>query len=115
MPDEFYWANLTMCTIPGRIGRCRGPARHPPPGIAIPVRLTIVVDVGRPSGIPRGVMSEASLQYTWTWEAYLEWEAAQPVRYELVDGQVYAMGGGTAEHDTIGNNLRRELWTALRG
>jgi Uma2 family endonuclease len=60
-------------------------------------------------------MSEASLQYTWTWEAYLEWEASQPVRYELVDGQVYAMGGGTAEHDTIGNNLRRELWTALRG
>ena len=60
-------------------------------------------------------MSEAPLQDSWTWAAYLEWEAAQPIRYELVDGQVYAMGGGTAEHDTIGNNIRRELWMALRG
>ena len=41
-----------------------------------------------------------------TWDAYLDWEARQPIRYELVDGQIYAMGGGTAEHDTIGNNLR---------
>ncbi|HEX3996327.1 MAG TPA: Uma2 family endonuclease, partial [Acetobacteraceae bacterium] len=50
-----------------------------------------------------------------TWEAYLDWEARQPIRYELVDGQVYAMGGGTAEHDTIGNNLRGELRTQMRG
>ncbi len=60
-------------------------------------------------------MSEAKLQATWTWEAYLEWEARQPIRYELVDGQVHAMGGGTAEHDTIGNNLRGELRTQMRG
>jgi Uma2 family endonuclease len=60
-------------------------------------------------------MSEAALQYKWTWETYLEWETSQPLRYELVDGQVYAMGGGTAEHDTIGNNIRSELRTALRG
>ena len=51
----------------------------------------------------------------WTWEEYLAWELRQPIRYELVDGQVYAMGGGTAEHDTIGNNLRGELRTRLRG
>jgi len=51
----------------------------------------------------------------WTWEAYLDWEARQPVRYELVDGRVYAMGGGTAAHDMISNNLRRELWSRLRG
>jgi Uma2 family endonuclease len=60
-------------------------------------------------------MSEAPLRESWTWEAYLEWEAGQPVKYELVDGQVYAMGGGTGEHDTIGNNLRYELRLALRG
>jgi Uma2 family endonuclease len=60
-------------------------------------------------------MSEAPLQEAWTWEAYLEWEAAQPIRYEFVDGHVYGMGGGTSEHDTIGNNLRSELRTALRG
>jgi Uma2 family endonuclease len=60
-------------------------------------------------------MSEAKQQPEWTWEAYLDWEASQPIRYELVDGQVYAMGGGTAEHDTIGNNLRVALHMQLRG
>jgi Uma2 family endonuclease len=45
----------------------------------------------------------------------LAWEADQPVRYELVDGQLYAMGGGTAEHDTIGNNLRASLHVQMRG
>ena len=51
----------------------------------------------------------------WTWDAYIDWEARQPFRYELVDGQVHAMGGGTLAHDTIANNLRRELATQLRG
>ena len=58
-------------------------------------------------------MSEAMRQTSWTWEAYLDWEARQPIRYELVDGQVHAMGG--EEHDTIGNNLRAALHTQLRG
>lgn len=60
-------------------------------------------------------MSEAKRQTGWTWEAYLNWEAGQPIRYELVDGEVHARGGGTAEHDTIGNNLRGELRTRMRG
>ena len=60
-------------------------------------------------------MSEAMRQTSWTWEAYLDWEARQPIRYELVDGQVHAMGGGTAEHDTIGNNLRAALHAQMRG
>jgi Uma2 family endonuclease len=60
-------------------------------------------------------MSEAEHQTSWTREAYLEWEALQPIRYELVDGQIHAMGGGTAEHDTIGNNLRAALVGQLRG
>ena len=60
-------------------------------------------------------MSEAKRDAAWTWDAYLEWEARQPRRHELVDGQVYAMGGGTAEHDTIGNNLRAALHSQLRG
>jgi Uma2 family endonuclease len=59
-------------------------------------------------------MSEAP-QKGWTWEAYLDWEERQPIRYEFVDGQIYAMGGGTAEHDSIGNNLRGELRDRLRG
>ena len=60
-------------------------------------------------------MSGAQRRTSWTWEAYVDWEARQPIRYELVDGQVYAMGGGTAEHDTIGNNLRAALHAQLRG
>lgn len=51
----------------------------------------------------------------WTWDAYVDWESGQPIRYELVDGQVHAMGGGTLAHDVIANNLRRELATQLRG
>jgi hypothetical protein len=38
-------------------------------------------------------MSEAKRQSIWTWEAYLDWEFRQPIRYELVDGQVHAMDG----------------------
>jgi Uma2 family endonuclease len=60
-------------------------------------------------------MSDAKRQTNWTWEAYLDWEAHQPIRHELVDGQVFAMGGGTAEHDTIGNNLRAALHAQMRG
>jgi Uma2 family endonuclease len=48
---------------------------------------------------------------SWTWDAYLAWEDKQPIRYELVDGQVFAMGGGTLAHDVIANNLQRTLAT----
>jgi Uma2 family endonuclease len=61
------------------------------------------------------VMSEGKQQTGWTWGDYLAWEARQPVRYELVDCQVYPMGGGTVEHDTIGNNLRAALHAQMRG
>jgi Uma2 family endonuclease len=60
-------------------------------------------------------MSEARQQTNCNWSAYLDWEARQPIRYELVDGQVQAMGGGTAEHDSIGNNLRAALHAQPRG
>jgi Uma2 family endonuclease len=59
-------------------------------------------------------MAETQRQ-NWAWDAYLDWEARQPIRYELVDGQVRAMGGGTLAHDVIANNLRRDLATQLRG
>lgn len=60
-------------------------------------------------------MSDAKQRPVWTWEAYLAWEADQPIRYELVDGEVFAMGGGTTEHDIICNNLRAALHGQLRG
>lgn len=60
-------------------------------------------------------MAEPLRRAGWSWDEYLAWEAAQPIRYELVDGEARAMGGGTAEHDTIANNLRGELRERLRG
>ena len=60
-------------------------------------------------------MSVTKRRETWTWDNYLEWEARQDMRYELVDGEVYAMTGGTADHDTISTNLVAELRERLRG
>ncbi len=60
-------------------------------------------------------MSEAEQRETWSWDHYLEWEIRQPLRYELIDGKPRAMGGGTAEHDTIGNTLPAKLRARLRG
>jgi len=60
-------------------------------------------------------MSGQQKRTRWSWDDYVAWEAAQPVRHELIDGQVYAMGGGTAAHDRIANALRVELTVRLRG
>lgn len=59
-------------------------------------------------------MSEQWKRTHWAWDDYVAWEANQPYRHELVDGQVYAMGGGTAAHDRIANALRVELTLRLR-
>jgi len=51
-----------------------------------------------------------------TVEEYFQLEENDPnVRYEYVDGRVYAMAGGTANHDTIKSNMQRILWSLLRG
>lgn len=44
-----------------------------------------------------------------TAEEYLEWESCQELRYEYCDGEVFAMSGGTKDHDKIAFNLRRAL------
>ena len=41
----------------------------------------------------------------WTWEAYLEWEARQEIKHELVDGQVRAMTGGTVAATTSSRTI----------
>ncbi len=49
-------------------------------------------------------------------EEYFHLEENDPdTRYEYIDGHVYAMAGGTANHDTIKSNLQRILWSLLRG
>ena len=42
-------------------------------------------------------------------EEYLEWEATQELRYEYIDGEVYAMTGGTKPHNRIALNLATAL------
>ena len=55
-------------------------------------------------------------QRTMTVEEYFQLEENDPdIRYEYIDGHVYAMAGGTANHDTVKSNMQRMLWNLLRG
>src|SRR5260370_17012366 len=55
-------------------------------------------------------------QQTMTVEEYFQLEENDPdTRYEYIDGHVYAIAGGTANHDTIKSNIQRILWNLLRG
>jgi Uma2 family endonuclease len=44
---------------------------------------------------------------------YLTFERASTERHEFVDGEIFAMSGGTSEHSAIGHNVQRELGNAL--
>ncbi len=48
-------------------------------------------------------------------EAYFDWEAQQLEKYELIEGRVYAMGGGTQNHSAIAINVVSLLKSYLRG
>jgi Uma2 family endonuclease len=47
-------------------------------------------------------------------EEYFAWEEQQPVRHEYIDGEVYAMTGGTINHSQIASNFNRLLGNHLR-
>ena len=42
-------------------------------------------------------------------QEYLEWEKTQELRYEYIDGEVFAMTGGTKPHNRIALNVYTEL------
>lgn len=48
-------------------------------------------------------------------QEYLDWEEQQPIKYEYINGEVYAMTGGTLAHATIAANLFYQLKNHLRG
>jgi Uma2 family endonuclease len=48
-------------------------------------------------------------------ETYLAEEEISPIKHEYVDGQVYAMTGGTDHHNAIAGNLFAILKNHLRG
>ncbi|MEA5551161.1 Uma2 family endonuclease [Anabaena cylindrica UHCC 0172] len=49
-----------------------------------------------------------------TIEEYLTWELNQDIRYEYMNGEVFAMTGGTIPHNDIALNLYRPLYSHLR-
>ena len=49
-----------------------------------------------------------------TVEEYLEWESQQEIRHEYVNGELFAMTGGTIPHNDIALNLYRALYPHLR-
>ncbi|MFM7579653.1 MAG: Uma2 family endonuclease, partial [Microcystaceae cyanobacterium] len=49
-----------------------------------------------------------------TVETYLAWEPQQNTRYEYVNGEVYAMTGGTVPHNDIAINLLTLLLPSVR-
>lgn len=50
-----------------------------------------------------------------TSQEYLDWEPLQDIRYQYINGEVYAMTGGTLPHSEIAGNLIALLKTHLRG
>jgi Uma2 family endonuclease len=47
-------------------------------------------------------------------DEYLAWEREQPIRHEYIDGEVYAMTGGSLAHNAIALNLYSQLRPHLR-
>jgi Uma2 family endonuclease len=48
-------------------------------------------------------------------EEYFAWEEQQLERHEYIEGEVYAMTGGTVTHSQIASNFNRLLGNHLRG
>jgi Uma2 family endonuclease len=47
-------------------------------------------------------------------EEYFQWEEGQQLRHEYINGEVYAMSGGTINHSKIASNLNFILKSHLR-
>lgn len=50
-----------------------------------------------------------------TFDAYMAWEAGQAERHEFLAGEVFAITGARATHNTIALNVAMALREALRG
>ncbi|MCL1464420.1 Uma2 family endonuclease [Argonema galeatum] len=48
-------------------------------------------------------------------QEYLDWEEQQPIKYEYINGEVFAMTGGTLPHNSIALNLASDLKSHVRG
>ena len=52
---------------------------------------------------------------TWTEQEYWDFEETSPVKHEFINGQLYAMAGGTSDHADICGNVFAAAKTRLRG
>jgi Uma2 family endonuclease len=60
-------------------------------------------------------MTQAARALTHTFAEYLALEAKSETKHELVNGEIFAMAGGTPEHSRLAANVIGELGSALRG
>lgn len=60
------------------------------------------------------MIAQAKFQFM-TPQAYLEWEEQQPIKYEYISGEVFAMTGGILPLNSIAVNLTSGLKNHLRG
>jgi Uma2 family endonuclease len=58
-------------------------------------------------------MGEAAPRIKMSPEEYLAFERASDEKHEYVDGEIFAMSGGTNEHSLLGSSIVRELGIAL--
>ena len=52
--------------------------------------------------------------HDYQYDAYLEYESSSNVKHEFLDGEIYAMAGGTLEHAVIAVNVSSALSAQLR-
>jgi Uma2 family endonuclease len=59
-------------------------------------------------------MATNPVKRLWTVEEYLDYEIETHMRYEFIDGQIFAMAGGSDKHSIIILNIGAELRQQLR-
>ncbi|WP_437563970.1 Uma2 family endonuclease [Sorangium sp. So ce542] len=60
-------------------------------------------------------MNEPARKIIWTYAEYLEQERASPTKHEFLNGEIFAMAGGTPEHARLCLSVGAELRAHLRG
>lgn len=60
-------------------------------------------------------MAIAKRKMTISPDEYIAGERISQIKHELIDGQVFAMSGGSANHDRIAGNIYREFGNHLKG
>jgi Uma2 family endonuclease len=60
-------------------------------------------------------MTQPARKLTYTFAEYLALEAKSEGKHEYVNGEIFAMAGGTPEHGRLAVNVSGELRSALRG